>query len=286
MNELKKKLASWYKPGATDGSKRTYHAIRRALSKSSELGKLGEREVYLQGSYRNGTNIRGDSDVDVVVQLNVDVNQRSLFLRRRDDMPTPSNVRTWQNFRSNVSEALTAEFGDGSVTEHRKALKVETPYLPADVVVALRFRIDPPRDTEGIAMFLLDESRWVVNYPKRHYANGAKKNQGTENRYKRMVRVFKNARTYLVDQGVLANGCAPSYFVECLLFNVPGGHFSGLVVDAFPRILKYLQESDISLFVCQNRMLPLFGPLSEQWNEEDARTLLYWLAKLWKAINE
>jgi len=193
MGNCQKQLATWIKAGATDGSKRTYQSIRRALLKSSAVRECGEKDVYLQGSYRNGTNIRGDSDVDIVVQLNIDVNAGRLFPRRRGNVPSPSNERTWRTFRAAVSDALTAEFGYGSVTDGRKAIKVQTPDLPADVVVALRFRIDPPRNTEGIALLLGDEARWVVNYPKRHYANGAKKNQDTENRYKRMVRVFKNA---------------------------------------------------------------------------------------------
>lgn len=286
MGALLKMLVPWTRPGALENSKRTHQAIRRALSKHVEIRKLGEYEVFLQGSYRNGTNIRGDSDVDVVVQLNVDVNAGALFPRSRSAPPRPTNMEIWSELRQRVGDAVVIAFGHENVTNARKCLKVDTPHLPADVVVALRFRMDPPRNLEGVAFYLGDEDRWVVNYPKRHFANGATKNTATESRFKQTVRLFKNARTYLIEQEILADGVAPSYFLECLLYNVPGRLFKPPVKDRFPRILGYLRTHDISLFVCQNRMVPLFGPSQEQWNEDDAETLLCWLGKLWEAMNE
>jgi len=70
MAILESQLERWAHQGAVATAKLTADSIRNAL-KSYNYWPAGiDFEVYLQGSYKNSTNIRGDSDVDVVVQLN------------------------------------------------------------------------------------------------------------------------------------------------------------------------------------------------------------------------
>lgn len=61
-------LQTWSNQGATASSSAIYERIRIALQNDASL-RGRNFEVFLQGSYRNSTNIRGDSDVDVVVKL-------------------------------------------------------------------------------------------------------------------------------------------------------------------------------------------------------------------------
>ena len=63
-------LETWSRQGATTTAVSTHESIRKALSADTSLITYQDYDSYLQGSYRNSTNIRGDSDVDVVVQLN------------------------------------------------------------------------------------------------------------------------------------------------------------------------------------------------------------------------
>jgi tRNA nucleotidyltransferase (CCA-adding enzyme) len=57
--------------GATKTAQATHESIRSALTTASgSLVKDKDITMYLQGSYKNSTNIRGDSDVDLVVLLN------------------------------------------------------------------------------------------------------------------------------------------------------------------------------------------------------------------------
>ena len=67
-------LEIWAKQGATVTAKATHESIRNALESNDspikDRIKSGGVEIYLQGSYKNDTNIRGDSDVDLVVELN------------------------------------------------------------------------------------------------------------------------------------------------------------------------------------------------------------------------
>ena len=60
---------TWSHPGAQTTAAATGQAVRDALNGPASLVRGRDKAIYLQGSYKNSTNIRGDSDVDVVVQL-------------------------------------------------------------------------------------------------------------------------------------------------------------------------------------------------------------------------
>jgi len=278
-------LETWSKPGAVETAEQTHKSIRAALEAYNWPSGV-QYEVYLQGSYRNRTNIRRDSDVDVVVQLNsaffenLPVNLKRQF-RFRDAS------YGWEEFRSDVLKALRNYYGPVRVREGRKSLKVQTPYLPADVVVSLQYRKYPDRPRseadfiEGMTFRMPSESRWVINYPKLHYENGAKKNKNTNGWYKPTIRMFKNARTYLVDRGVIPADLAPSYFLECLLYNVPNGKFGTNLQSTFREVITWLLKADFSRFVCQNEQLLLFGSSPEQWSEDRAYRFLEAMVELW-----
>src|SRR5690242_12260392 len=62
-------LKTWSNPGAQATAKATHETIRRALTPAALNLAAGAYNVYLQGSYANDTNVRGDSDVDIVAEL-------------------------------------------------------------------------------------------------------------------------------------------------------------------------------------------------------------------------
>src|SRR6266851_2197088 len=61
-------LDNWSNQGPTTSSAKTYASIKAALEKHHWPDGM-VYEPYLQGSYPNFTNIRGNSDVDIVVEL-------------------------------------------------------------------------------------------------------------------------------------------------------------------------------------------------------------------------
>ena len=278
-------LETWSHQGAVTTAKQTHESIRVAL-KAYDWPKEVRYEVYLQGSYKNDTNIRGDSDVDVVVQLNSTFFENLPVNLKRQFGFRDASYR-WEEFRSDVLTALLNHYGPGRVREGRKSLKVQTPYLPADVVVSVQYHKypEPPRSkdnfVEGMAFWVRSEGRWVINYPKIHYENGVKKNEKTNKRYKPTVRMFKNARTYLVDRGVIPPDLAPSYFLECLLYNVPNDKFGPNLQSTFREVIVWLREADFSRFFCQNEQLLLFGSSPEQWSEDSADRFLEAMVTLW-----
>jgi hypothetical protein len=162
--------------------------------------------------------------------------------------------------------------------------------LAADVVVCLTYRkfsrfvssFDYLAE-DGIAFWTQREHRLVVNWPKQHFRNGAAKNGSgtTGGRYKPNVRVFKNAENHLVRREVLNANVAPSYFLECLLYNVPDGRFRPRFNESYAAIVNWLSEADLEVFVCGNGRVPLFGQTPEQWSVLQAQETLRALAHLW-----
>jgi len=278
-------LERWSHKGAVETAKRTHESIRTALQQYAVLnGK--DFEVYLQGSYKNDTNIRGDSDVDVVVQLNSTF-RSNLSEEQKRLFGFTAAAYGWNDFRRDVMQALRSYYGSDRVREGRKSLKVQTSYLPADVVVCIQYRKynQLPRSkrnfVEGMTFYVPSEDRWVINYPKMHYENGKKKNQATNELYKKTVRLFKNARTYLIDRGVAPQDLAPSYFLECLLYNVPNSKFSGSFQDIFYEIVSWLLQAQLSDFICQNEQMSLFGNTPEQWTTDNAKRFIRHMVDLW-----
>ena len=63
-------LETWSRQGATAQFTSTYETLRTVLNDSNSPYYLKSFEIFLQGSYKNSTNVYGDSDVDVVIRLN------------------------------------------------------------------------------------------------------------------------------------------------------------------------------------------------------------------------
>ena len=290
-------LEAWARQGATVSAVGTYASVRKALLEvTTSPVRHKDVDVYLQGSYRNSTNIRGDSDIDVVVQLNStwsrDLSSLSGYEAELYRGAYPDATYLWHQFRRDVLSALRGYYGRQAVSEGNKCLKIAAGpgRLPADVVVCQTYRkyrhfygIHDQSYVEGIMFWDLKDNREVVNFPKVHHDNGAKKNGPgrTGGGYKPTVRVFKNARTHLVKRGEIGEGLAPSYFLECLLYNAPDGLFVGTHHRTFLNILNWLYAVELSGLWCQNGQTPLFGPTPEQWDLGDANKLVAALIRLW-----
>lgn len=290
-------LEVWARQGATVSAVGTYASVRKALLEvTTSPVRYKDVDVYLQGSYRNSTNIRGGSDIDVVVQLNStwsrDLSGLSGYEAKLYRGTYPNATYLWHHFREDVLSALRGYYGREAVSEGNKCLKIAdgTVRLPADVVVCQTYRkyerfygIHDQSYVEGIKFWDRKDGREVVNFPKAHHDNGAKKNGpgSTGGSYKPTVRIFKNARTHLVKRGEIEAGLAPSYFLECLLYNAPNGLFVGTHRQTFLNILNWLYAVDLSGLWCQNGQTLLFGSTPEQWGLGGAQKLVAALIRLW-----
>lgn len=295
-------LETWSKQGATSTSQTTYASIKHALDTSSCLEDK-QFERYLQGSYANATNIRGDSDVDVVVELVspflANTERLSEEERRAFDRDHHDAEYKWADFRQDVEFTLRDYYGSSWVNSASRCLRVvgKSGRLDSDVVVAVQYRIytryRSRTDNDfigGIKFKDLLTGAWIENFPKHHRQNGSAKNNysRTKENYKPSIRMFKNARNRLIRDGELSEHTAPSYFVECLFYNVPDDRFEGTLQQIYLGSLKWLCEQFVAsksyFFLCQNEQLALFGTSSTQWNERDAQAFLKGLIELWKGF--
>jgi hypothetical protein len=280
-------LATWAQQGSTTGSAAAYASVNRAIDQSG-LKALHAIDVYLQGSYRNSTNIAKESDVDVVV------NCHESFFSTTDLLAGAQLTKvkaladatyTWDQFRNDVKDALVSYFGTARVKDKDKCLEVASAGgtgISADVVPALDYRLYRSDGSwiEGIAFLTRTDRRRIVGFPKLHYENGVKKQKETNDEFKPTVRVFKNAGAEMVDRVLLYEGDAPSYFIECLVYNVPANQFVGSSwQDQTVSVFNWLQSADKSRFVCVNGVYRLFGP--GQWTLDMADRFISQFAKLW-----
>ena len=227
--------------------------------------------------------------MDVVLELNstTSYDTSSLYEYEQGLVAASFGPATydWNDFRREALRALEAGFGRVMVSQGNKSikLKADPPRLAADVVVCMEHRRYTNRYSyaEGITFCALRDKRWIVNYPKEHYKNGAAKSTRTWDRYKRTVRMFKNARNHLESAGRISAGLAPSYFVECLLYNAPDLAFQSSFQDTYRSIVNWMVQNNLDRLVCQNGQQWLFGPSSEQWSIVNAKTLANQLISLW-----
>ena len=202
-------------------------------------------DPYLQGSYANSTKIRGDSDVDLVVETD-DVFYSNLTEAEKTQLRISRGRFTWTEFRQEVAEALTNYYGADLVDDTRGkciAVSAHGNLLAADVVPAVEYRKYDQLVVEasGMTFWTRRGNHQVINYPKIHKANGTTKNAQTNERYKPSVRMFKNARNKITGANQ-ADGTNrfPSYFTECLLYNVPNVTFRRSPADTCVSVVKAL----------------------------------------------
>ena len=288
-------LTTWAKIGAQETSKTTYATVKGALE-STDAGYQGkDYDVFLQGSYGNDTNIWKESDVDVVIRLNsaFTYDDSGLSLAQKAARAAAYTLATYTqvHFRADVLKVLRSRFST-DVSEGTRAVTINTNgnRRKSDVLIALQHKRYTSFDTiateqviKGIAFWKSDGTQ-VVNYPNQHRDNLIAKNSETETNgwFKHIVRIFKNARQRMLEEGIIQAGVAPSYYIEGLLFNVPADQFGRSYGDSMSKCINWLWAADRSKFVCANKQYRLLdGPADVTWKSQDCTAYLASLIKLW-----
>ncbi len=130
--------------------------------------------------------------------------------------------------------------------------------------------------------FLTTDGTVIENYPKFHSVSLTAKHKVTTEWFKPTVRIFKNIRNRLIDDGKLQNGIAPSYFIEGLLWNAPSEAFGTNYNSTVFNCLRWMQEVDEGSLSCANAMFGLLGDNSPvKWNTANYRTFKSRAITLW-----
>jgi hypothetical protein len=258
-------LDTWASQGSITQSASTRETIANALDNAS-MGYTNKKyEIFLQGSYGNDTNIYAESDVDIVFCVT------SSFYHDISSLPddqkdkfraTHSDANyNFSQLKADVLQVLSANFNNVAAGSRAIKIPASDSRRSVDVIAAFQYRrysrfnaIGDEDFTPGIAFYNSSGVR-IINYPKQHSENLTAKHQATNGNFKHAVRIFKNMRRRLVEEGKLAKGIAPSYFIEGLLYNVENSCFIGTSWQVIVRqVLEWLNKNnDRSKFVTASR---------------------------------
>jgi len=280
-------LSQWIQPSSDDEQEQQDRAERmvREAIKAHAAFKGSDISIYTKGSYPNNTNVRRDSDVDVAVEL-----QDCVYYDYKSGVTAPassdnpySGSWTPAKWRTEVRAALVNHFGAAGVHGGKIAININAvagSRPSADVVPSFTYRRydDSARSTVhvGSCVFPSGSGTKVVNWPRQQLDNGREKNKKTGGRYKSYVRALKNAENTLVTDGKIQD--LPSYFMECLGFNVPNDVLKEGGLDAGFRatlvnLWERFKDGSADEMVEPNWMKWLFKG-AQKWTIDDGKSLI------------
>lgn len=273
-------LINWSKPGKSDNSKITYEKLGSVIN--SKL--YDNHELFLQGSYHNTTHVKENSDIDVVV-LNKNIVINNTLYGLQGNLEDLKNWKSSLFYKIQGSQNFNFSLGNKTIK-----YSGNISYVPADIVPCGYYKSAVIGSQLGTILYDSYSRRYFINYPKQHYENGVLKSQQTNGNFKKAVRMFKNARNRAVKKGLLQNeDIAPSYFLECLIYNVPNSCFNGNEQDIFYNATRWLLQNKhiFSNMKCQNGIQKLFGYddynmlTYNKWSTSNAITFINAIANLW-----
>jgi len=200
--------------------------VRDAISSDEKL-KEKSTETFGQGSYANNTNVRLNSDIDINVRytdgfffnLPKDKEEEDVGI---DKLPSPEY--SYSEFKDDVENALINKFGKEFIKRNDKCITVlpNTNRVITDVVPTWNFRQYYKNNSYNLGTrFESDKGKTITNFPKQHIANGIEKNKDTSRRFKRLVRLHRQLRYKMIDDGEDVSDNISSFLLECLVWNVP-----------------------------------------------------------------
>jgi hypothetical protein len=224
-------FTTWAQPPSESEQRRCDNATRAIRAAIDASEKLNRRNitVHVQGSYRNNVNVRQESDVDVGVLC------RDTFFfelpdgykREQFNLNTPATY-DYAQFKNDIGEALVAHFGYSAVHRGDKAFDVrENSYrVDADVAPFFEYRDYSSSGSYQEGMKLISDSgKVIINWPEQHYRNGVTKNDATGRAFKGIVRIVKTLGIEMEATGIPGTRDMPGFLIECMVYNVPNGHF-------------------------------------------------------------
>lgn len=285
-------LETWAAIGAQITSKDTYAAVKAVLEHADAPFRSRQPRVFLQGSYGNDTNVRTESDVDIVIRMDsvfyydisaLGADDHKAFTRNHP----PSEYRL-QEFKAEVIQWLVANYSsDVEVGNKAVTIAARGNRRKADVLISAkhkRFYYAGFMGTDSVegVNFLTRNGQWIVNYPQLHSTNLTTRHQATNNWLKPTARILKNMRSRATEAGILSTGVAPSYFIEGLLYNVPVHLFGKSYADTVWNCVNWLLQADKSEFRCANAQHTLLAADSAvSWHPDHCRAFLDGLAAFW-----
>lgn len=237
--------------------------------------------VYGKGSYPNNTNVRADSDVDIAVQCHdVMYWEESTPGAKATGSSPYQGPWTPAKLRAELKAALTAKFPSQVDSSGSTAFRIHSgsARVDADVVPCFDYRyyMSGGSYRDGARVIKADGAK-INNYPEQQLRNGIEKNKRTSLYYKQAVRIMKRLENAMVGVGVHRE--VPSFFIECLVYNVPDGillrsswtdTIKGVISHIFHELDGPEPGDATDRWLEVNECKYLFHS-SQEWTRQDAR---------------
>ncbi len=253
-----------------------------AIKKKYNLNVLPELDPFLQGSYANDTNVTQSSDVDIVIRLvsvwRADKTSLSASDAERYENNTKNCEYKFIWFNQDILECLQSHFGNGFVVNDPKCLTLRkhSKFCDADIIPAFTYKLfglypspETEKFKEGIC-FDTNDGKQIINFPKLHKQSLIDKSKDTNGNFKETVRMFKNLKDALLDNGKISEDIAKSYYIENLLYNIPNNLFIGTYKEKFLNILEKLindfNDNSVAKYSCANGVHKLISDTTWQTN--------------------
>ena len=296
-SEWNDRFSHWEKPASVTEEGTIERAHAKVVSAISTNDWLRQQNVTIspQGSYHNNTNVRTEADIDLravhpslKIEYGFAVVQDIAYrmLSYGDYGLTFGQIFT--SMRAEMTSELARKFGAANIVPGKKAIRIKGitgSRAEVDLVPAVKLHyvewyphLNRYNVTEGVAIFST-ESRWTLNFPEQHSANGVIKRGATSHRFKRIVRVFKRLRADMMERGLLAVK-VPSFLVECLVYIVENEYFLVESDDGYDRVrrvalrMQELLNSPAATSLREINGIKLLFHSSEAWTLADARTFV------------
>lgn len=264
MTIAEAQLDTWASQGGTGQFTATYQTIRAKLLDGGAPYPVGDCEVFLQGSYGNDTNVYGDSDVDIVLKHNGTFHHDISNMSAADQAGfkqvfTGGAAYQYSDLQRDGLAWIKKHYPDATLGKKAVLVPASSNRREADILIAQQFRryykftaVGNESYAEGICFF--SGGIRIENFPKQHAENCTKKHQATNGWFKPVVRIFKNMRNTMIREGRLAEGIAPSYFIEGMLSNVPNDKFGGTYADTWVNCFNWVVAADRTKLLCANKL--------------------------------
>jgi len=276
----------------------TIEQAAKLLAEERGLYKPEDVKTYIQGSYLNNVYVGQNTKLEVVVELTragdevydeleyfMDKSPRKRAVRIKPAYPL-------QRFKLDLYNKLSDLFNSNRVTTCNQAITIEKNLtLPVTIEVTPAFSFKRANDEgEDVPCVLVWEEfsgDYTISYPHLHTTNLSLKDGKTDGNTKKVIRLFKNMRDYMINEQVFPAGAAPGYFIDCLVYNVPdillkGSDMRGVLLKVF----NYLNNKNINEMLCVHEQFPMFGSNFDQWDIKHARFFVSSLIYTYKNIKE
>ena len=235
-------------------------AYREQVSKS----RFSDEDFHLQGSYANHTNIRGGSDVDVLLICDDYARKHCLSL-------------------GSLKQAIFRDVSSyGCFSCGRKTIKFDGSggFIRADIIPCLTIGGNL---RSGIRIYDSGSGQIITNYPIQHKENGELKNKRTNGLFKPTIRMYKNIRNELISQGYIRSDCVSSYNLESMIYNIDDSCFDPDPTKCYHNT-RFRMSFDIHAhiqYTCQNEKKLLLDNYGRGcWNYADAYAFIAKMSNL------